>query len=154
MADISVNDGKLITTEAAKWKGTPYKLIGSGSQKGAGGDCSGTTQKIFEAAKCSYKYQMASSFATYASGCGLFRELGPKDTKQDGDILSWSNHMAIYCSFADDVTNATTSRLTKGHSWTQHNNMWTASHPDGPDYAPAELRYWRTDTPKVFRYQK
>jgi hypothetical protein len=81
-------------------------------------------------------------FPDYALKSGLFRELGSGEDKQDGDILSWSNHMAIYCTFAADTENATTPRVNKnGSKWTQNNDMWTASHPDGPTYAPAEMRW-------------
>jgi hypothetical protein len=159
--DISVDEGKSIVAEAATWKGTPYMLNGPGAIKGLGGDCSGTTQEIYQAAQCPYTYRQAKEFPEYALKSGLFRELGASDQKQEGDILSWSSHMAIYSSFASDPTNATTERLRKDGkgTWTQRNDMWTASHlgtasrPSNP-YAPAERRYWRPDAPRVFRYQK
>jgi hypothetical protein len=153
--DISVEDGQKITAEAATWKGTPYKLNGAAAMKGVGGDCSGTTQKIFEAAKFPYPYTMAGDFAKFALDKGPFRELTAAETKQDGDILSWSNHMAIYATFAGDPDDAVTVRFNKnGTKWNQKNDMWTASKPDGPAYGPAELRWWRQDAPRVFRYQK
>lgn len=156
MKDVSVADGgNRIVTEAAAWKGTPYQLNGAGAIKGVGGDCSGTTQRIYQGAHCPYAYQTANHFAVYALNSGLFRELGAGDQKQDGDILLWPNHMAIYSSFASDLKNATTERTTaQGKKWIQKNDMWTASHPNGPAYAPAEMRYWRPDAPRVFRYQK
>jgi cell wall-associated NlpC family hydrolase len=153
--DISADAGKRIVTEAASWKGTPYLLNGPQAAKGVGGDCSGTTQQIYQAADCPYSYQTAHNFAAYAASSGLFRELGAGELKQEGDILYWSNHMAIYSSFALDPDDATTKRTNaKGQNWTQRNDMWTASHPDGPPYSPAEMRFWRPDAPRVFRYQK
>ncbi len=154
-ADISAASGALIAAEAKTWKGTPYALVGASSAKGTGGDCSGTTYKIYRTAGFSYEYQPAGIFASYAAGSEHFRELGADEAKQDGDILSWPNHMAIYSTFANDSENATTPRTNRqGQPWTQKNNMWTASHPSGPAYGPAELRFWRTDAPRVFRYVK
>ena len=152
--DVSVDDGNLIVAEAATWKGTPYLLNGPASMKGAGGDCSGSTQKIYSAANCPYEFQMTGTFPAYAIQSGLFRELGAGEAKQEGDLLSWSSHMAIYSSFANDPDDATTARVTNGQKWTQHNDMWTAWHTDGPAYSPAKLGYFRPEPPRVFRYQK
>lgn len=153
--DINFADGQKITNEASTWIGTPYALIGPKSIKGVGGDCSGSTYLIYKAAGFPYDYQVAAAFAEYAVKSGLFRQIGTGEQKQDGDILSWPNHMAIYASFQNDKTHATTPRVSrKGQKWTQVNDMLTASHPHGADYAPAEMRWWRPDPPKVFRYQK
>ena len=154
--DISIDDGRRIVTEAASWKGTPYVLNGALATKGVGGDCSGTTYKIYLAVQCTYNYQAAHGFPAYALQSGLFRELDAGEQRQDGDILSWPNHMAIYLSFASDPDDATTQRSNKatGHQSTQKNDMWTASKPDGPAYGPAALCYWRPDAPRVFRYRK
>ena len=153
--DISAEEGTTIAIEAATWKGTPYSLNGQASAKGIGGDCSGITYRIYSAAHFPYPYLSSGTFRTDAVTNGLFRELAPTEAKQDGDILSWPNHMAIYSTFAKDLDNATTARVTKsGSPWTQRNDMWTASHPGGPGFAAAEMRWWRSDAPKVFRYQK
>lgn len=160
--DVSVTVGKLIVSEAATWKGTPYSLIGPSSIKGKGGDCSGITFKIFRAANCPYDYQQAASFPAYALQSGLFRQLAPGEPKQEGDILCWPHHMAIYSSFASDLANARIQRQSRHGSgtWTQVSDMWTASHPPRqpgeipPPYGPAEAKYWSPDKPKVFRYQK
>jgi hypothetical protein len=159
--DIALDEARLIVAEAATWKGTPYSLVGEGSVKGTGGDCSGTTQKIYNVAKCPYRYQTSHEFPAYARKSGLFRELRADEAKQDGDILSWSSHMAIYSSFATDSKNATTERTNKqGHKWTQTNDMWTASHParnaddEPPPYSPAQMYWWKLGTPRVFRYLK
>jgi hypothetical protein len=153
--DLSPADGQALTAEAATWEGTPYSLLGAGSVKGVGGDCSGSTWLIYKAAGFPYEYQQAAGFAAYALRTGLFRELAGGDARQDGDILSWPNHMAIVSTFVADPAHATTARTNRaGHPWTQKNDMWTASHPGGPAYACAELRFWRNDPPRVFRYQK
>ena len=153
--DISLTDGTKVTDEAATWAGTSYSLRGPESVKGVAGDCSGTTYLVYDAVGFHFEYQVAATFAEYAVKSGLFRQLGIGEQLQDGDVLSWSNHMAIYATFQNDKVNATTPRVSKkGQSWTQNNNMWTASKPGGPDYGPAELRWWRADPPKVFRYQK
>lgn len=134
---ISAADGTLITTEAASWKGTPYALVGNNSTKGetGGGDCSGTTCKIYAAAGFRYEYQSTEAFPNYVLKSGLFRKLDPGDAMQDGDLLYWSDHMAIYSTFmsAAESLFKTTPRTNKaGQPWTQHNDMWTASRPGGP----------------------
>lgn len=154
--DIPLSDGQLIVKEAATWKGTPYALIGEDSKKGTGADCSGSTQKIYNVAGFAYDYKTTEEFPNYAKSSGLFRELDSDEAKQDGDILWWQGHVAIYSSFATDKDNATTQRTNKqGKKWTQDNDMWTASHTKGPPYAPAEMRYFKPGLlPKVYRYQK
>jgi hypothetical protein len=153
--DISVDDGKVIVVEAATWKGTPYSLIGAESTKGIGGDCSGSTNKIYIASNFPYVYQMASSFRGYAIESDLFRELDSTEQKREGDILSWPDHIAIYSSFSSDPANATAPRTNKaGKPWTQVNDMWTASHSGGPPYAPNQMHWFKPGPPKVFRYQK
>ena len=153
--DISATDGFLITKTAAAWKGTPYSLVGAHSVQGVGGDCSGSTWLIYAAAGFRYEYQATTTFAAYARKTGRFRELGASERRQDGDILFWPNHMAIYSTFARDQADATTARVNKQHhAWTQTNDMWTASHPGGQVFGPAELHFWRPDKPRVFRYVK
>ncbi len=153
--DIAVAVGQQIVAAAAIWKGTPYALVGKASVKGVGGDCSGTTYKIFDAANCPYTYQTAAGFRAYALTSGLFRKLPAGEQMQDGDILSWPNHMAVYSTFASDAANAKTDRTnTYGGKWVQQNDMWTASHPGGPPYGTGAMKYWRPDAPTVFRYQR
>lgn len=157
--DISSTDGSRITAEAASWNGTPYSLRGGNSSKGVsgGGDCSGSTSKIFAAAGFPYAHQAAGTFADYAITSGLFRELTSKDAKQDGDILSWSDHMAIYSTFMSPTETKfkTTQRPMKegkGKSWTQNNDMWTATHTGGPAYHPGAIIYsGKSSAPRVFR---
>lgn len=153
--DLSHTEALLITTEALTWDGTPYSLRGPDSVKGVAGDCSGSTWQIYAAAGFPYEYQQSAGFQAYAIHSGLFRQLGAGEPMQDGDILSWSNHMALYATFKDAPAKATTPRVNRsGKPWTQENDIWTASHPGGPAYAAAALKYWRNDAPKVFRYQK
>ena len=153
--DISVDDGFWITKAAAAWKGTQYSLVGARSVQGVGGDCSGSTWRIYAAAGFPYEYQATGTFPAYVRKTGRFRELDANERRQDGDILYWPNHMAIYSTFAKDQADATTPRVNKqNHAWTQKNDMWTASHPGGQVYGPAELHFWRPDAPRVFRYVK
>lgn len=153
--DISAESARKIVTEAATWKGTPYQLLGANSVKGQGGDCSGTTCKIYTVAGLQFSYSDSGHFAAYALNSGLFREVLPSETRQDGDILSWSSHMAIYCSFAGDAINASTSRVSKkGVKFKQINDMWTAFHSGGDAYGPFKISYFRDDAPRVFRYQQ
>jgi hypothetical protein len=154
--DISLADGRKITTEAATWKGTAYAMIGGNSAKGVSGDCSGSTHKIYAAAGFNYEFRNTSSFPEYATSSGLFRKLGADEQKQDGDILSWSGHMAIFCSFYLDSVNATTPRTNKsGTPYLQTNDMWTASHTGGPAYGPGKISWFKAGVmPDVYRYQK
>lgn len=153
--DISAEGGKKIVTEAATWKGTPYSAIGAKSVKSKGGDCSGTTCKIYEVAGFSYSYTDTAHFVDYAVKSGLFREVAANEAWQDGDVLYWSSHVAIYCSFALDPINATTDRVNKkGIKYKQTNDMWTAFRPGGDPYGPYKLSYFRPDAPRVFRYQQ
>jgi cell wall-associated NlpC family hydrolase len=159
--DVPIDAGRKIVAEAKAWKGTPYLLVGNASAKGTGGDCSGSTQKIYKAAGFPYEYRNSGTFPAYAAKSGLFRELREKEVRQDGDILSWPGHMAIYSTFATDPDNARTERVNKqGQTWIQNNDMWTASHPPRntddipPPYSPAEMRFWKLGPPRVFRYQR
>jgi len=62
--------------------------------------------------------------------------------------------MAIYAGSALQKEDATTQRTNaSGRSWTQQNDIYTATHPNGAAYMPASLRYWRPDPPKIYRYQ-
>lgn len=158
MPDISQTDGQKIAKVAKSWKGTPYVTIGAASVKGTRGDCSGSTWSIYNEAGFSYEFRSTSTFPDYAISSGLFRKLAEGETKQDGDILHWSGHMAIYAalSLAQDTDgNATTARTTaKGQKWTMVNDIWTATHPGGPAYCAYELKWWNPVKPTVYRYQK
>ena len=156
-ADISVQDGRKITAEAATWKGTPYSLVGGASDKGVGGDCSGSTYRIYTAAGFPYATaQSTAAFPDYAVQSGLFRKLGPDEAAQDGDVLSWSGHMAIYCTFYLDSVNADDgSKTSGGVKFVQNNDMWTAYYTGGPPYGPAKISWFKGGVmPTVYRYQK
>lgn len=156
-SDINAGDGQRIVKEAASWKGTEYQKIGPSSVKQVGGDCSGSTHRIYEAAGFSYTYQATATFAAYVATSGKFRELKAGEARQEGDLILWSSHMAIYTSFADDKDNATTPRTNKsGTPWTQRNDMWSATHVGGPAYGPNKIEYFSktNDQPRYFRYQK
>jgi hypothetical protein len=155
---ISATQGMMITTEAATWKDTPYALVGNGSMKGknGSGDCSGTTCKIYSVAGFTYDYQSTATFPQYALDSGLFCKLGPGEAMQDGDILYWSDHMAIYSTFTSIAESQykTTPRTNKqGQPWTQYNDMWTASRPGGLPYRPSAIKYsGKMAAPLVYRW--
>lgn len=160
---ISADDGKKITIEASTWSGTPYDLIGPRSSKKIGGDCSGTTWRIYAAVGFPYDYKPAAAFAAYAKMTGRFRELQAGEAEQDGDVLSWHNHMAIRSTFStpQEQNFRTTQRTNRaGHKWTQINDIWTATHAPsatqlvGHPYEPFEMKWFRPDKPRVFRYVK
>jgi len=153
--DITPAEGVKITAEARSWGGTPYKLVGSGSIKSDGGDCSGSTWRIYGAAGFAYEYQATSGFLDYNARQKRFRELGAGEAMQEGDVLFWPDHMAIYSDFAADPDDASTARVTaKGAHWTQHNDMWSATRPGGAAYGPANMGYFKPTKPRIFRYQK
>lgn len=154
--DISRADGEKIMAEAMTWIGTPYALVGPQSAKGEGGDCSGSTFKIYGAAGFPYDYQTAGGFQEYAVSSGRFREIDiASESLQSGDILSWSSHMAIHVNFPPGHQYATTDRINKkGSHWTQKNDMFTATHTGGPNYQAGKREYFRPDQPRVFRYQR
>lgn len=154
MPDITKEEGLKITAEAKTWKGTPYSMAGSSTMKGVKGDCSGTTCKIFEAAGFPYAFQSTSTFPAYAASSGLFRKLSSGEARQDGDVLHWSGHMAISCTFFMDEQNRVTKREKNGRKFDQVNDMWTAFHTGGPAYAPHRSDWFKTDKPTIYRYQK
>ena len=153
MGDITPEQGKAVVRAAAAWEGTPYALVGAVSVQGQGGDCSGSTWLIYRAAGLPYDYQATGTFPDYAARSHRFRELGPGEQRQEGDIFYWPGHMAIATAFADDPAHATTPRVNaRGAKWTQVNDMWTATHPGGAAYGPGATRWFRSDAPRVFRY--
>src|SRR5262249_14834780 len=103
MSDITSDEGQRITLEALSWKGTRDALVGDGSRKGHSGDCSGTTNKIYVAAGFPYDYRSAGTFEAYATSSGLFRKVREDEPRQDGDILLWDDHMAIYSTFSSTL---------------------------------------------------
>jgi hypothetical protein len=154
--NVSLADGKRITVEACSWNGTPYTLNGQGAVKGRGGDCSGSTYRIYAAVRFPYTYQSTGTFEAYAVASGLFRILDAGESKQDGDVLLWNDHMAIYSSFSSSIEQpfATTARTNAhGQNWTQTNDMWTAYKVDGPPYGAAEMKFFKPAPPKIFRCQ-
>jgi len=151
--DITPEQGAAVVRAAAAWAGTPYALVGAASVRGQGGDCSGSTWRIFEAAGLPYEYQPTGSFAAYARRSGRFRELRADEPRQEGDVLFWPGHMAIATSFADDPAHASTPRTNaRGAAWTQVNDMWSATRPGGAAFGPNATRWFRQDAPRVFRY--
>ena len=153
MSDVTPEQGRAIVAAAAGWKGTPYSKVGPASARGRAGDCSGSTWLIYKAAGLPYEYQSTGSFVDYVTRTHRFREIAGNEARQEGDVLYWSGHMAIYSTFASDPANATTPRINKaGARWTQVNDMWSATHPGGAAYGPGATQFFRSDAPRVFRY--
>lgn len=149
---VSAAEGERIVAEAAQWTGTPYSLIGNASQRGVGGDCSGSTNKIYIAAGFPYTYQATSSFIGYVTTTHRFVEI-TDGKKQPGDILWWPGHVAVYAEFAETDPNYQTSHAGAHGTYKTTNNMWTATHPGGEPYEPHDYRKFRPgQAPRVFRY--
>ncbi len=153
--DITATQGAKITAVAKLWKGTPYKAIGAASKKGIEGDCSGTTWRIYEEAGFPFAYNPTASFPAYAKSSGRFRELAKGEPMQEGDILYWDGHVAIFSEFATDAANRVTDRLAKDGKtpWKQVNDMWSATNSKGPPYGPNKMGFFRKEAPRVFRYR-
>lgn len=152
--------GRFITSEegwdilkvADTWVGTPYVMVGSASEKGIKGDCSGTTNKIFSESGFPYPYQMTSSFIDFSNKTNRFREIDvTKESLQAADILWWPGHMAIYAPFPEGHPRRN-SGLVKGGK-PKVNNMYTAfnSRTSTP-YGPYNIEAFRGDKYRVFRY--
>lgn len=91
---ISEADGWKIIGIAASWEGTPYRMIGAKSEQLVAGDCSGTTNKIFNEAGFPYVYQSTGNFVAYANKTNRVRKIDvAKEKMQAGDIQLWSSHI-------------------------------------------------------------
>ena len=150
---ISEDEGWKIVKFASSWEGTPYSLVGAGSVKGVGGDCSGTTNKIYTEAGFPYRYQSTSKFVEYASSTNRFRKIDlAKDKLQSGDILLWPGHMAIYAPFPEGHEKHDTGVVQRGKK--KYNNMYTAfnSRANAPPFGPHNIETFRGDAYTVYRY--
>ncbi len=132
--DFTQEEGQRVVKQAATWKGTPY-VYGGKSKKGA--DCSGSTYCIFNEAGFPYAYTTSSKFkdAALHNPNFPFRALRSGENPQPGDVILLPGHLAIYAG-----------------SEGGHEVMWTATHPDGPNYKMEIIKYWG-GTPTYFRPQ-
>lgn len=149
---ITDSEGKKILDIAATWMGTPYELVGAKSEKGKKGDCSGTTNKIYVEAGFSYPYQTSGGFEDFSVKTNRFREINPEKTPmQSGDVLLWPGHMAIYAKFSEADPKRYTGLKKSGKDVV--NDMYTAfNQRTGAPYAPYNIKVFRPDKYKVFRY--
>jgi hypothetical protein len=136
--DVSKQDGALITDKASDWEGTPYKLVGPASEIQIGGDCSGSTFKIYDSAGDHYTYVRADDFGAAADKEGFpFRRLGAGESLQSGDVLQFKGHMAVYA----------------GQDSRGRDMMWTATHTGGNPYEKIPVKSWGKPVVGQFRYQ-
>ncbi len=146
---LTAEEGWRVVTAAKEWEGTPYSLIGAASKRGVGGDCSGTTHKIYGEAGFPYPYKMTSSFKEFAESTHQFSPV--TGAPQAGDVLLWSGHMAIYAPFPDGDPRQDTGLMKKGVK--QKNDMYTAFNPrTGDSYAPYSSVVFRGDAYTVWRH--
>jgi len=132
---LSAELGRKVADEAGTWTGTPYSLVGASSEKGIGGDFSGSTWQIFRVAGFDYNYASAGSFVSEANaGLGSFRRIY---YARAGDVVAFSGHVAIY------EPSANTAR---------GDDMWTVFRPNGPAYKSQAIRYWGRPVIGYYRY--
>lgn len=94
---LSADKGQKIVDNASSWEGTRYAgsdsdYSGPDAKRLVGGDCSGITHAAYESSGYHYPYMPASKFVE-TSGDGYFAKIS---TPQNGDIIGWENHLAIY----------------------------------------------------------
>jgi cell wall-associated NlpC family hydrolase len=125
--DISARDKEKILRAAKEWEGTPYAprntpLAGDKAKKKEGGDCSGSTHRIFDEAELGYKYTDSSSFSeAVKSGKIPFRKVETNEI-QPTDIVVFEGvgHMAIYAGNG----NVYSARRTGGHPYGVYPMQW------------------------------
>jgi cell wall-associated NlpC family hydrolase len=101
--DISARDKEKVLEAADDWLGTPYAprntlLAGGQAKKKEGGDCSGSTNRIFDEAGLGYKYTESTKFSeAVKNGKIPFRKV-EADEIQPTDVVVFEGvgHMAIY----------------------------------------------------------
>ncbi|MEO7578245.1 MAG: hypothetical protein ABIT83_11610, partial [Massilia sp.] len=144
--------GWKIIEATAKWKGTPYGMVGSGSVKGVIGDCSGITNKSYIDAGFPYPYQSTANFANYARLSNRFRKIDLTHIAlQVGDILLWPGHMAIYAPFPEGHPDRDTNVILRGKP--QMNDMYTAFNTHtGVPYSPYNIATFRSDPYTAYRH--
>lgn len=149
---ISAKEGQEILLVADTWVGTPYASVGSQSEKGKQGDCSGTTNKVYIEAGFPYPYQRTADFVEFAHTTNRFREIDlSEQPMQEGDVLWWPGHVAIYAPFPEGHPRRDTG-VSKGGK-AKFNNMYTAfNNRTGVPYGPYNIETFRPDKFKVFRY--
>lgn len=147
---LTAAEGWKVIDSAKEWEGTPYAAVGGRSERDVKGDCSGTTNKIYEDAGFPYVYQSTGAFQRYAEDTRQFSKLTDKDTPQAGDILLWSGHMAIYAPFPDGDPRQDTGVVK--HGVKQKNDMYTAFRTGGSAYGPYKSSVFRADAYTVWRY--
>jgi len=102
--DLTPEEGREVVGKANGWEGTPYAPPGTpypgpNAKRGpdGGADCSGSVNKIYGEAGHPFPYTPSGNFPNAArSGKIPFRELGPNERPQPGDVVVYPGHMSIY----------------------------------------------------------
>lgn len=149
---LTESEGWSIVAIAATWEGTPYLFVGAGSRKLVGGDCSGSTYKIYQEAGYPYPYKTTANFEAYVAQSGRFREVAAdRSNMQAGDVLLWPGHMAIYAPFPEGNAKRMTGVVHHGQK--VPNDFYTAFNDrTNQPYGAYNIATFRGDRFKVFRY--
>jgi cell wall-associated NlpC family hydrolase len=143
---ITEAEGWKIVKAAEGWEGTPYSMVGANSVKGVGGDCSGSTNKIFVEAGFPCKYQTSRSITDYILATHRFRQVAgtEQDPLQAGDMIVWpGGHIAVHVPFAAGDPH-------EKNKYGQKNDMWSAYYPGGPTYGAARTQGFRKNEKYYF----
>jgi cell wall-associated NlpC family hydrolase len=152
--DVTAAEGERIVAEAALWKDTPYadqphlqppgpyrQYNGAGAERGVGGDCSGSTWKVYGAAGFPYTYRASGQWSQAVnSGHIPFRRLSEGEAGQAGDVLQFNGHLAILAS--------------PGQMWTARRSGYSATgeYFNRP-FTLMAIQYWGNPVIARYRYR-
>ena len=151
--DVSATEGAAIVAQAALWKDTPYadqphlqpagpyqQYNGNRAERGVGGDCSGSTWKIYEAAGLAYSYRASGAWASSVDSAQIpFRRLSAEESLQLGDVLRFSGHLAVFAG--------------EGKMWTARRSGYTNGEYFNRPFTHMAVQYWGNPVLARYRYR-
>ena len=136
--DLAVDRARIATLESLTeaWMGTKHvnrknKLAGPNSTIHDGGDCTGSSWKIYGGWGVSYGYTETAKFEESADNGQIpFRKLVPDEPKQIGDAVIWPGHMGIYAG--NEMAWSLTDHGFRKHSLKEIDPEYTFYRPRVP----------------------